>query len=366
MLTMISLRTKKELRLILPEWITAAALAMMPLWSFGLGKIIKPTSPASLISEPILVICLTVACAILSAAIFGKESSAGTVDQMFMLPISRNQIWLRKVLLGVCSVGSIVLLFTVSLSITVFLLRFARGIRPELLMQDINNTMWLIFLCTLGPGLWFGLVLRRFHEAFWLTLLTPFGLMLATFLVNEKYFSGSSDAALYGTISLYGLITLIATFPAVRQWQDSTRIQQNLDLAFSWANRGSRSSANAKAKVRGALGALIFKEFRTHQLSLVVALTLTVIYIGFLITVKRGSWYGSIASDTLGVLRTIWLLVPLTIGVAAIAEERALGIGEWHATLPISRRRQWGVKLSVVLILSFVLGSLLPLSLIHI
>ncbi|MGH9388451.1 MAG: hypothetical protein ACRD1Z_02480, partial [Vicinamibacteria bacterium] len=51
-------------------------------------------------------------------------------------------------------------------------------------------------------------------------------------------------------------------------------------------------------------------------------------------------------------------LFPLLIGSTAVAAERQMGLFEWHASLPVSRARQWGVKVLVVISLSLVGGVL--------
>jgi ABC-type transport system involved in multi-copper enzyme maturation permease subunit len=49
---------------------------------------------------------------------------------------------------------------------------------------------------------------------------------------------------------------------------------------------------------------------------------------------------------------------PLAVGSTAIAAERQMGLSEWHSSLPISRARQWWIKILVVMGLSAAGGLL--------
>ena len=52
--------------------------------------------------------------------------------------------------------------------------------------------------------------------------------------------------------------------------------------------------------------------------------------------------------------------IPIIAGIVSTAEERGLGLLDWHLTLPVSARRQWFVKVLVALAVNVVLGILLP------
>ena len=53
-------------------------------------------------------------------------------------------------------------------------------------------------------------------------------------------------------------------------------------------------------------------------------------------------------------------LLPLLIGAVASAEERQLGTAEWQILLPVAARKQWMIKVAVLLALSIILAVLLP------
>lgn len=57
--------------------------------------------------------------------------------------------------------------------------------------------------------------------------------------------------------------------------------------------------------------------------------------------------------------------IPIITGIVSTAEERSLGVHEWHLTLPVSARRQWCVKVIVALGVNVLLGLVLPGLLAH-
>ena len=57
----------------------------------------------------------------------------------------------------------------------------------------------------------------------------------------------------------------------------------------------------------------------------------------------------------------LWLVMPVLVGCAAVAEERKLGTLESQLCLPVKRRTQFAIKFFVALFLSVLLGAILPL-----
>ena len=57
----------------------------------------------------------------------------------------------------------------------------------------------------------------------------------------------------------------------------------------------------------------------------------------------------------------LWLVMPVLVGCAAVAEERKLGTLESQLCLPVKRRTQFAIKFFVALFLSVFLGAMMPL-----
>ena len=57
----------------------------------------------------------------------------------------------------------------------------------------------------------------------------------------------------------------------------------------------------------------------------------------------------------------LWLVMPMLVGAAAVAEERKLGTLAGQFCLPVKRRTQFAVKFRVVMLLSILFGVVMPL-----
>lgn len=71
------------------------------------------------------------------------------------------------------------------------------------------------------------------------------------------------------------------------------------------------------------------------------------------------TWGGLLVTFGSFVLMGVLIAVlPIMIGAATVAEERKIEVLDWQLSLPVSRRLQWGVKATVALGMSLVLGLL--------
>ncbi|NDB75701.1 MAG: hypothetical protein EB141_08655 [Verrucomicrobia bacterium] len=108
----------------------------------------------------------------------------------------------------------------------------------------------------------------------------------------------------------------------------------------------------------GALGQLVRKEVRLHLPAFVVAGMLVGLWLLLLVVVVLrpdvSKAFLMLPSILLG------LGIPVIAGIVSTAEERSLGLLDWHLTLPVSARRQWFIKVLVALGVNGVLGLMLP------
>jgi hypothetical protein len=106
---------------------------------------------------------------------------------------------------------------------------------------------------------------------------------------------------------------------------------------------------------------LLAKEFQLHQVQFMLAGALAVLHLGVLAARKFGTFeHTSSVKFTLEFFWVLWLFLPLLVGGAAVAEERKLGTLEAQLCLPVKRRTQFALKLGVVLLLSVLLGAVMP------
>jgi hypothetical protein len=107
-----------------------------------------------------------------------------------------------------------------------------------------------------------------------------------------------------------------------------------------------------------AVGHLVRKEVRLHLPAFVVALGLVALWLALVVAV-----FARATMDKGFLMLPIVLLclgIPVIAGIVSTAEERSLGLLDWHLTLPVSARRQWFVKVLVAFGVNAVLGILLP------
>jgi hypothetical protein len=108
--------------------------------------------------------------------------------------------------------------------------------------------------------------------------------------------------------------------------------------------------------------ALWWKEIRLHESQFVIAFALALLHLGVLAVRHFSDLQNS--RDLKFVLESfwcLWVVMPLLVGCAAVAEERKLGTHPSQLCLPVKRRTQFLIKLLVVLGLSVLFGMLMPL-----
>jgi hypothetical protein len=105
------------------------------------------------------------------------------------------------------------------------------------------------------------------------------------------------------------------------------------------------------------MNTLIKKEIRLHEANLFIAIILLALH---LTSFGLHSVLDRNVQRVFELVWSLWLLMPLLIGSAAVAEERKLGILESQLSLAVSRRVQLLVKFLVAFAFSIILGALMP------
>jgi len=122
-------------------------------------------------------------------------------------------------------------------------------------------------------------------------------------------------------------------------------------LAFG---RSARDTPTERASVWWLL---VTKELRLQLMAFAVAGLFVVGYAAFRLVPLDPDASRNL-SEAVAALYAAVLVV--LVGALACAEEHRLGTVSWQVLLPVSARRQWFVKVAVVLALSVVLGCVLP------
>jgi len=354
---MISQGFKKELRLLFPEWITALLLASTPLVLFLIGPGTRPNQPGLQGLQPITLLCLALGCVWLTTAVFGKENSFGTLEPMLSLPITRRQLWRKKCLTVFTTIGTTIGLHIACIGL-IQLWMPPGSSYPTL--SEYPQAIGFVLLCSVGPAFLFTSYLCRFQEAFWMTLLAPFGIVAAVVIATPESLEKYQTNILSAAIIIYGLGTLWLARKRMLNWEASSPANQNIVLRLPGFRGKSPTRPSPTHTGFKATRSILLKELRTHQLGFIVTLLFAMIYGAAIIILKDESWHSVVTEELIVDIRLAWLLVPIMIGAAAIAEERHLGVTSWHSTLPVSRLQQWGTKIMVALGLGFVLGAIIP------
>jgi hypothetical protein len=105
--------------------------------------------------------------------------------------------------------------------------------------------------------------------------------------------------------------------------------------------------------------ALLVKELRLQQGTLVIAAVLMVLHLAALAVPQ---YFPSLASKYpfLGDIWMVWWVAPLLVGCASVAEERRGRTLESALCLPVGKLCQFAVKLFVVFALGILLGAVMP------
>jgi len=344
---------KKEIRLLLPSFLASLLMALtiwlvpenrgeMSGFVFFLGQ--------SLIIFPFLFCPVMLTMMTLGA--FGREFSLATFSMLLSQPIPRARIWWAKTLL---LAGAVLLVWFVWCY--------------SCIMTDFVNSNWSdleIFTALFGlsiftGGLWSVLLVRQVAAAFWIAVLTPAALYMS--IVN--LLANQPDKIVERVLIIAFLVYGFAGFIFAR-W------------LFLWAQDAQWTGGNitlpemrglARFKIKSGLrrdwrprAAVLLKEFQLHQAQFMMAGVMALLHLGIIATRKLGHFdKNSITEFALEKFWVLWLVMPLLVGCAAVAEERKLGMLESQLCLPVKRRTQFGLKVFVVMLLAVGLGTLMPL-----
>jgi len=345
---------KKEIRLLLPNWGAAMALAFLA-WLIA-GNL---TSTSGL-QFPIFIIlscCLGPVMVVMMALdSFGRELSAGTFANLLAQPVSRTRIWWTKTLVLTVALGSACAFWWVALQAN-------QVLRPDLgEVHKAFGQVALIPLVIYSGALWTVLLLRQVAAAFWLTVIIPVMLAMFTMVFTQKLgVEAQMDSWIIVVLVLYSIVGFWGAMRMFLRAQDVQWTGGEIALPgwFKWPRSSAAPRWLQGHKPRRAL---LLKELQSHQSQLVIAGVLAVLNLAVvLLRPAQGSLKAAPALEF--VTYHLWLLWPvmaLLIGCAAVAEERKLGTLEAQLCLPVRRRTQFALKAGVALGLSLFFGVVMP------
>jgi len=352
---------KKEIRLLLPAWIAAMLLAISAAWIIPAWSELLPRNdllPANTSSVyAVFSLAPILGFLFLGVASFGQEFSFGTFSFLLSQPIPRRRVWLIKTVMLVIAFVSVI--STLIISVELHYYYFHRTFFIPL-AEPIGITLVFAFVIFSG-GLWTTLLLRQMTGAFWFTLLTPAVIVISFFELVDYFHLSFQSQILTGVVLLYSIAGFFWARRLFLRAQDAQ--WTGGEISFRWRKKVSaRTAAPSSSRPRHWFSALIRKEFQLHQVTVLIAVIVLALHLASVFIRKFHPNFDN--PDVKGMLELVWalwLLMPLLVGSAAVAEERRLGLIESQLCLPVSRRTQLFIKFSVALILSLILGALMPL-----
>ena len=352
---------KKEIRLLLPSWLAVLSLAiLLPWFSWNDPYNFFVWMPLFMFFGMIL----------LAVDSFGREFNLGTFSSLVSQPMERRQIWRIKITVLFFAAALIYAGHFISSDILLHrTLRITRwNVSSDMLSDDFNDAMVrsvIAVLIALLGGLWTTLLLRQISAAFWITFLIPLGLlMLITFFMPATL--AANDHILFPLLySLAGIYCVTGFWLAHRLFhraQDAAWTGGVISFS-TWRYFETESKISTSVRRRKPISALLKKEFQLHSISLFCAVALLTLHIGVFF---MRAFYGNSHKNSLADLMSeffwaFWLVMPLTIGCMAVAEERKLGVMEGQFCQPVSRRRQFAIKFFPAMVCGVLLGGVIPL-----
>jgi len=338
---------QKEIRLLLPVWITAMLLILAPLL---LGRLIDNNEPAG-VTNMLTLFGVALGSVVLGLAGMGRELMSHTFSLVLAQPHAREEFWRAK--LGVLIVSLIPLALFLGLVSRQFV---PPGDRLEMAL------VWLLTVCVaVTGGLWTTLLFRQIIAAFWISLLLPLAILSPVLSLG--------DEVIEETARNYIATGLLVAYSIAGYWFARWQFRHAQDTAWTGGVVSLPSvdrwlpwkrSETVRSRTH-PFWALLGKEFHFQQVSFLLAgllllLQIVVLLIQNFVTLDKNSILATIVQMFWG----IWIVMPLVVGCSAVAEERKLGMLEPQLCLPVSRTWQFAVKVFVTLTCGILLGAVGP------
>jgi len=358
---------RKEVRLLLPAWVAAILASTVPAWVVGGDlQMIVQMSFIFFVGGALL----------LSLSSFGLEMSFGTFPLLLAQPRPRLDTWQLKIgllavalTLGIAAAGFSCWLRVHSFLLTVgapltnindAYLRFEQGA-----YVDYNRLFWpvhigglsLLAVMAFAGGLWTTILFRQMVTAFWFAILTPLVLFGALWPLTQMLPEPDDVSIIMAALAIVAC-GYAASGYCLARWlflRAQDKQAQEATDTVAWSFLPSFATARRPLPVV----ALLIKELRLQQGTLVIAAVLVLLHLAAL---ALPQYFPSLGSKYpfLGDIWMVWWVAPLLVGCASVAEERRGRTLESALCLPVGKLYQFAVKLCVVFALGILLGAVMP------
>ncbi|MEI6076286.1 MAG: hypothetical protein WCS94_11965 [Verrucomicrobiota bacterium] len=354
---------KKEFRLLLPSWLVVLALEVAQPW-------FVQDQDTAICFAPVFFFFGLILLAVDS---FGREFSQGTFLSLLSQPIERRQIWRTKITFLFLGAGLIFIAYFASCYLRLHLALADKDSvwhgNSVIIGRDFQNAMLgsvAALLVALAGGLWTTVLFRQISAAFWITFLTPWGLMLLIAFGMDKFCHNVSDQVAVSLLYGFAVIYSVAGF-----WLAHRLFHRAQDVAWTggiisfskWRYFEAGDQRSTSVRQHKPFAALLKKEFQLQSISLFCAAVLLALHLAIIVMrLVHGHFErDSLVSVGMEFFWSLWLVLPLIIGSLTVAEERKLGVVEEQFCLPVSRQFQFAVKWLPAMVIGTVLGGVFPL-----
>jgi hypothetical protein len=228
-------------------------------------------------------------------------------------------------------------------------------------LQDMEICTAMFAVAMFSGGLWSVLLFRQMAAGFWFAVLTPVALLV---FIENVILADQPDKlverVLIAAFIVYGIAGFIFARWLFSRVQDAQWTGGDVAMPEMRGLAGFKIGLGARRDLRPR-AALLAKEFQLHQSQFLMAGVLLLLHLGVIATRKFGHFPRNSSPElVLEQFWYLWFVMPFLVGCAAVAEERKLGTLEAQLCLPAKRRTQFGLKLFVVIVLSVVMGTIMP------
>jgi hypothetical protein len=296
-----------------------------------------------------------IACALMGASVFSNEFNHRTLPLLLAQPVPRKNLWRIKMLALLAALLSADILFALPM--------LARMSVEELPQRDFKLAFSLLIPigCAFCSGPWLTLATRNVIGGVVFSLAIPISIAIGVVFAQDIF--GTGQLAIYFAVAfpVYWLLAYWRGYARFKSFEAIESIAHEASAPFQIGVISDRFADRLLPKSHGPFRALVKKELRLQQASYLLAGVFCIVWLAVL--GLKWARPGINADYFLPWLFIYISMAAITIGAVSVAEERHLGLHDWHLTLPPSRLKQWLIKILVTFACSLVLAVLLPVAL---